>query len=293
MNSFVAAGLIVLLAFIATVKISLQGKVAKLHIRTISDSVMYCACMFTVSALVFLLFSTGSFSATTVFFGFCFGFFTAVFQVAYALAMQAGSVSLVVLLCNFSMVIPMVAAFLLYDEALTPLKAFALILVFISILLSVRPQKSAKINLPWLIAAIVASLANGIALLVQRIFRASSHGAELGNFGFAGYLGAALLMWLVVLVLRPRAKSEERHFRLTRRVVMSLLIIGGLLGGYQFLYTYALGAMENLIFLPTYTLLALVLNYLSGYFLFKERVMKRQLIGFGIGTIAIVLLTIA
>ena len=124
MNPFASAGLIVLLAILATCKIVLQGKIAKQSIKTISDSVFYCACIFTVAAVLFFLFRTGSFSFTALWMGVCFGMLTGMFQVAYALSMQTGPVSLAVLLANFSVTIPVIAAVVLYNEEMqkVPLK---------------------------------------------------------------------------------------------------------------------------------------------------------------------------
>lgn len=197
--------LILALCLIATVKMVVQGMFGKKKVKTLTDVSLFYFGIFLVASLIFS-YRLPSASGLCWLFAAVFGVFSAAFQFFYTRALATGPVSLVGLLVNLAMLIPVTFSAIAYHEPIAPLRAFGITLILVSFLLSVewgrgKPQARRR----WILYAIVTMLANGICAVVQKIYvKSAGVTADGQTFTACCYLTASVLCLAFYLIAHMR-----------------------------------------------------------------------------------------
>lgn len=230
-------------------------------------------------------------SGTTLLLAFFFGLSMAGVAITTIKALRSGPMSLTVLFGNFSAVIPILFGFLFWHEPVSLLKASGILLMFVSIYFIVNPDVNVKVSKTWVLFAGLYALTTGLMALFQLFQSKRMGGEEAAMFLFWGFTFATL--WMIVYLVFCNKKPETKMtIRLLSRENLNGLIVG-IFGGISHICTMkVLTVLDSTVFYPVKDGLCLVCNTLLGYFLFKERIHKKQFAGLVLGSIAIMILTI-
>ncbi len=193
---------------------------------------------------------------------------------------------------KMSVVMPVIAAFILYNDKVTALKIVAIVLALASVYLTTKSEnKGGKANKSLLFLPVLVFIGSGIIdTLVnytnKKLIHSPKDDALFTGFGFyiAGCIGVLILTYIVIV------KKEKLVFR---------SLIGGLaLGIPNFLSIYFIlkalssGAMESSQLYPVANVFIVILSALAGVVLFKDRLSKINAIGILLSVVAIALIMI-
>ena len=283
--------LIFILCFLATTKVTLQGRFAKTSGNTPYGVLCFNTVIFAAAALLFARWLVGCHAVTAVF-GAVFGVLTVMFQLTYVIAMSGGNVSLTVMMVNFSMIIPIAFSVIYGKEQISPLKWVGILLIAVALLLTLKKGKKQMggKKSKWLIFAITASLLNGALAICQKLYGLTFDGAEESGFVAWTYITAFLLSLAICIFQRLSHKSNG--FTVTARIAALGASAGVILAVFQWLNTYAISTIEGAIIFPSYYGGSMVLSTLSGVIILKDKLTKKQLCAVLIGVVALVLLNI-
>ncbi len=207
-------------------------------------------------------------------------------------AFRSGPMALTALFGDFSMILPILFAFLFWREPISGLRIPGILLMFAAIYLMVNPGKGSgeKISPSWVLWAGIFSLTTGLMSLFQQI-SVKTVPEESSMFLVAGFLFATLFV-LIYAAFCQRKEETRVSFPLFSRQNLNGLIVG-IFGGISHICAVAiLKLMDSAIFYPLKAGLCILFNGLLGWFLLKERVSRRRLLGFILGGVSVLLLTV-
>ena len=230
-------------------------------------------------------------SGGTLLIAFFFGLSMAGVAISTIKALRSGPMSLTVLFGNFSAVIPILFGFLFWHEPVSALKAGGILLMFVSIYFITNPDVNVKVSKTWIVFTLIYSLTSGLMALFQLLETKTFGSGESAMFLFWGFTFATL--WMCVYLLYCQRKPETRMtIRLFSRENLNGLVVG-IFGGISHICTMKiLLLMDSTVFYPVKDGLCLIGNALIGYFLFKEKLHKKQFAGLILGFAAVMILTI-
>lgn len=278
---------ILILCFLATSKVTVQGFFAKKNVTSLSDGVFFNGLIFLFSALIFL--NKLNLNTSVICFSCAFGILTVIFQLCYIKAMSCGNVSLAVLIVNLSMIIPVLVSALFYKESIGFLRLLGICLMVVALCLNVNKEKSIGYK-KWFLFCLLASLANGALAVCQQIFGKTEWKGETHSFVAWSYIIATVFSMLLYLFFK--AKGDGITFKIKPSVFIYSLSVGVILGVFQLINTKAIANINGTLLFPTYNAGTLILSTLSSILILKDKLTSNQKISIFIGIVAIVLMNI-
>lgn len=235
----------------------------RLHLN---ESVLLCGCIYGITQALFILFKTA--------------------------AMNSGPVSITTLIGNCSLLISVVVCFVLWHEPISPADIGGLTLLMLGIVLTTLKTTDGKFTKKWLFyASFFLVLGAGVGI----IFKAFS---KTGT----AYAGDMMLVASVVMLItytvfcvftkgftsisKETTKNERRTFILTA-------LVSGLLSClYNRLNISLSGALDGVIFFPTFNGGVVVLSTVLSVLILKEKLTVKQIVGISIGVLGICIIGI-
>lgn len=280
----------IMLALLATIKVTLQGAFSKGKIRVIRDSFVLNGLIFATTAVVLaLLFLRAVPSWQTLLFSLVSGISGLCFQLFYILAMRKGSLSMTVTITQFNFVVPMTLGALLYQEAITPFNLVGMVLLSVACILFRKGGKT-RLNPAWFPLTILACLFSGIGNGISVVFTHSSFAGEKELFVLGSNVVSAILCGVIALILR---KPDTPKFPLDRSLLLGLPVIGMALGGYNLLMLVALASgVKSGVLYSVANVFTLIFISCCDWIFFRERWTKRIWIGMIFGVIAVAIINL-
>lgn len=233
----------------------------------------------------------------TVLIAILFGTTTAIQGITMMVAMQLGPVSYTMMFASFSTVITALSGALFFDEELTSMKVAGILLMLASFAFAGESgTEKKKGNFAWLMLCVVVFLSTGGIGLMQKVHQISPYKAELDVFLVLAFIVTAIVSFLVA-VFTKKANSEGKFFFGTNKKALAFILTVTLGGGVcvainNKLNLFLSGVMETSVFFPIANGGTVVLSTIAAFFLFKERLSKKRLVGLFIGVLSIILLCI-
>lgn len=281
------------MAFMANVKVLVQGKFGRSVVKTTADVTCYNGLLFLFAALSFfvIFFELRLPSLLTWLMAAGFGLGSVVFQLAYLSAMKCGPVSLTVLLNNFSVIITSLFGVVAYGEDFTPFKAAGLVLVLCSFVFTVKTEQTdSTFNWKWLALTLTAAVSGAAGSVLLKIHQNTPYHSERTLFVPHAYLVAAVLSAVLVLVFRQRGQPVT--FRLKPSLLLPTAGAGVVLGLYQFLSLWLARRMDSMVMYPINSCTCILVSFLFGVVFFKDRLTPRQWFGSVLGIVGVVLISL-
>ena len=266
-------------------KVSFQSLNAKRGGLSAKDHIFFTMLVFLVATFPFLPYLFIA-SSMVWLYAAAYAICNVIFQIAYTCALSRGNVSLAVMFANFGMLMPIAVSCVIYGDRPSPFRIVGICMIVIVFILNIKREKYRKPG--YLALVIVAMLANGAGLSVQKLFVNFCNGDEIFEFVSASYLLGALLCGIVCAIMSLDRNKKEYAF--DWRTLLASSGAGISLALFLALNTYAAGIVDGSFHYPTHSGAAILLSTLPGVLIFKDRLSSRQWFACVVGCVAIILM---
>lgn len=287
--------LLLLLPFLVSTKVLLQGHFSKSKVRSLSDTFYLTGFIFAaISVITGILFFRVLPSASTVLFAILFGAVNYVYQASYCTAFHAGPVSLTSIICNFNMIVIVPFGALVFKEEIGLFQwiGFALVAAAMILLNRSNETNGKKANVKWLFLALLTMVTSGFTGILQSAYGKYFPSDEKDSFIVIGYVVASLLSFATACLMKR--KTKQSFFKIDPRFLGGIAIIGAVLGLYNILIieVQARGYFSSSVLFPVLSVLNFIMTLTASILFLKEKIKFRQWIGVVVGTIAVVLMNL-
>ena len=277
----------------------LKGIYNKHYANDATESYKYTAVLSFIGAAALIILSGAEFSASpfSVLLGLLFGITIMGHSCASSVAIQMGPWAYTSVLVALAVVIPAFSGAVIWDEPLSWLDFVGLVFMIVCILLSVKKDKeSKKASIKWLLSCVIAMVCMAGIGLVQKTHQSSSHKSEITVFLTTAFIFSAICS-TVIYLLKSRSvkeRNERTSVKLPKRdklrAYLIMICAGFSLALNHNINLYLSGALDSVVFFPSMCACELLGITLASLLLFKERLSRRQWMGFVCGIIAVLLL---
>lgn len=239
--------------------------------------------------LFFILISGGTyvFNSRTLFLASLFAICYAVATIFNVLAIRYGPLSLSSLIVSYSLIIPSLFGIIFLHEPFKAAILLGTVLLLISLLLINLKKGDTAVTLKWSIYAFFAFLGNGFCSSVQKLHQIEYPGMYRHEFMIAAMIIVTIINFIALLIVRKDNISNSFHLSIKYSVpagvfnsVVNLLMM-----------MLAVKLPASFMF-PVISAGGIVMTLIASIALYKERLSKRQLIGFVMGMASIIVLNI-
>lgn len=233
--------------------------------------------------------------STTLFYGLAMGVFFCTSALTSLMALITGDLSLTGLFISFSLIVPTLYGIFLGDEVGTPffigLALFLICLVFVNVKFGKKekPQEKKPISLKWVIFVTIATIANGVSSTIQTAHQKATG----GKFGSELMIIALILGCIVYLVFC--LMTEKEKIKDAKNDALKFGCLVGVLTGLTNLLVMMFTGQDLMpvaIFFPALSGTSLIMTFLIGFFLYKEKYTPLQYFGIICGLASVILLNI-
>ena len=218
-----------------------------------------------------------------------FGIAYATATIAEFIALSCGSLAITAMIMSYSLILPTLYGVCFWGETLGLRQYVGLAVLCVSLFLirgqDTNDSEKKKQRLKWLLFAALAFVGNGGCTIFQ-------HEQQLafGNKYDNSYMVMALtFVFAVFSIIAILLERKDILPTLCKGGGFALLTgIGN--GATNLLVMLILVSLPASVFFPVLSALSLVLSTLASVFLFKERLLLRQLIALLLGCVAVVLI---
>ena len=221
-----------------------------------------------------------------------FAFFILFTQTGEILAMNYGSVSMTMMIFSCGFLIPIFYGCIFLNESISPWQIIGLAVLIVALVMIISPKKNERLSWLWLVFTVLSTLGSGTNAVIQKIHQASEHKGELLPFLFFALLFSSIFSFVASLLTRggenTTKESKNRHSE-----ALLFLLLGGVCVGVLNILNLALaGKLPAVVQFPVYSIGSMILSGLAARFIYRERMSRRKLIGFGIGCVAITVIAV-
>lgn len=221
----------------------------------------------------------------TCFYGCLYGVFQALFLFFKMQAMMTGPVSITTLIGNCSLILSTGLGVLIWQESVGWSQWLGVGLLIAAMVLCTRSSPGMPLTKKWGFSCAGFFVIAGSIGVIMKLFSKVAPN-EVGSI----ILISAVVMAAVYLLLYFLcALRDPTPVRLTKRELLLALSCGLVSCGYNRLNGYLAGVIDSIIFYPVFNGATILLSVLCGCLLFKERFARRQIWGFIVGVIALLL----
>lgn len=202
-------------------------------------------------------------------------------------AIAAGSLSLTSLITNCALVIPTFYSLLFLGENSSVFFFVGVAVLLAALILVNKSSESTPITGKWLLYVGISFIGNGMCSLSQTLQQNAFDGA--GKNEFMIFALVLVVIGSVIMMITQERKNIKVYVKLG---TTKGLICGVANGIVNMLVMVLLGSMPASVVFPLITGGSIVFTYVISKLAFREKLSKRQTIGFVLGVISIVLLNL-
>ena len=218
-----------------------------------------------------------------------FGFSVALTQIMQSRAMGKGPSSIVTLIYSCGFLMPIFYGLVFWEEKVSLYQWMGIALLTAALGLIVAKREKGGALLTWMPFAVVAMLGSGANAIFQKTHQRSPSAEELPFFLVCSLFFAALFTGIASLTLREK-KGSERSLEKKRRgmrEIVTPLCLGLCVGALNFLNLSLSGKIPSVLHFPIYNVGSMLLTVILSALIYKDKLAKRQTVGFVLGMIAI------
>ncbi|MBQ4630181.1 MAG: EamA family transporter [Clostridia bacterium] len=216
--------------------------------------------------------------------GFALGF--AAIMVFSILAIRCGSLAITSLIISYSLMVPTVFGIIYFKEPTSWPLYVGVALLLISLALINREEGKVKVNVKWIIYAVLSFFGNGFCYVVMQLQEKSAYASQSNEFMIIALLMAATLMIVMALIY------ERKHAIMCLKKAYFPVICGAANGLANFLTILLLGMMPASVMNPLTAAGGIVATAAVSILLYHEKLSKYQIAGVILGTASVVFLNL-
>lgn len=288
--------LLLLLSVAAYVAVTLgMGYLGKKTLKTTAD-MMYFQLVRNIGCVICMAIIAGTFAASklTVLLGAAMGLAALISSVGNLLAFKYGPVSVSVLIVSsLAMLLASLAGPIFWHESVSTLQIIGMGLCILSMLLLTEKSVVKKASFAWILALLAGGFGGGVQGPIQKVLATSDCAGENLAFVLYTFIFCTLASLIVLLLVRRGGDAEKKQplFSLKGRILLLVLSQTVLSVFLNINNLHLVAELPTVIFFPSYSIGGLLLTSVASCLLFKEKLSKRQLIGFGVGLAALLLIS--
>ncbi|MEE1050206.1 MAG: GRP family sugar transporter [Clostridia bacterium] len=264
-------------AALHTIDFSEKGRVFRFNL----------GCSVIWALVLFILGGRLEFSPNIIIFGGIYAAAQVLFLIFKAKAMSLGSISLTTLIGNMSLVLSTIVGVLIWNESVGISQIIGILMLIISIIICTYEKSELKNTRGWIICCVLFFV---FAAAVGVIFKAySKTGENINNM----MLFASILMTIFLAISSAAVRDKTKSHTKVEKAYISKLILCGIISCfYNRINIYLSGAMDSVVFFPSFNGGTIILSAVVGIFAFKEKLKKKQLFGIVMGIASILIIGI-
>lgn len=221
----------------------------------------------------------------SILFGICY----ASSNICLIMALKHGPISLSNLFLQFSLIVTSIWGLLFWNSELKPTVFIGLAVAAVSLVLCLYRKESSKINLKWLIWAILLLVSNAGCAIIQK----SQQLAFDFKYGTSFMFFATVISSIASIAWFALAKKPEN----TSTVIKKYGFLPCIAGIINFLLNLlvimlASGTLSPSLIYPVIAIGGIAINSVASVIFFKERLAAVQWIGIALGAVAVALLSL-
>jgi len=230
-------------------------------------------------------------SLYTVLMAILFGLVTAGATLFSMKALSTGPLSYTNVICCCSMIIPSLSGLVMFGEPVTAMQWVGCGLMLVSMICSVDSKnKGSGMSFKWLVFCLCSFCMSGSIGIMQKVHQNSVYKDEISSFLVIAFLVSSLFSLLVSLWYQKK-KGMALHVLHNGRKFGFFGVVSGLgIAACNQINMYLAGVMPAIIFYPIVNSGFMFLCCLAGFFIWKEKLSKKQWFGLVAGAVAIFLL---
>jgi len=279
-----------LLLIMVIVFMSLQNVFQKQYnIKSEQPNVFLFGGFTSIAALLFFVVTSGfrlDFNPDFFPYSFGFGITYAMSLIGLVYAIRYGSLAISTLAISYSLLIPTLYGIMFLDEKISINTCIGILFLIVSIFLINAKKSETKFTLKWGIFILMAFLGNGFCSTFQKMEQNAMNGAYKSEFMIVALIITTLIMFTMVFVSKGKVKSE---LKLCAVNAMPSGIANGIVNLFVMLLT---GSMPNAILFPSVSAGGIVLSFILAILVYKERLTKKQNLGYVFGIASVILLNL-
>lgn len=204
-------------------------------------------------------------------------------------AIACGSFTLSMLIITYSLVFPILFGIIFLHEPVSAFTCIGFVLLMVSLFFvrGDKDEKEKKLSAKWLISIVIVMLGNGLLAIIQKVQQLRFNN-ECNNEFMIVALAVSAFVLLAGGIIKDRKQLKE-----IMRYGVPYAGTAGLANGVNNFLTIAVNNLLPLsVVSPVCSGMRIVFSFLSATVLFKEKYLKRQIVGVGMGVIALVFLNL-
>lgn len=231
---------------------------------------------------------------------FAFGVFFVLTLITMTMAMNSGHLGITLLIQNSSLMVPSIFGMIAWGEKLNLFKGLGILFILALLALSAGDNTAAAGSVKnwnkkrWLVLTGLAFFGDGILGILQGLMSRASAETSSNTFTFWTSIFSIVVAGAVYLVLRMRGQGAKLTRDKKDALAFTGLIAGigvGTAGGNSF-SILALTQLPGLVFFPLRQGGLVLVMWLVGILLYKEKVTKRGLIMLATGMLGLILINL-
>lgn len=226
-------------------------------------------------------------TAKTFIYGAIFGIVTIIAQWCYTVALNKGPTSICAMIYSFGFILPTVSGALFWNEPFGITTFIGLFIAVSAIIVSSFTNKTdSKKEIGFILPNLIAMLASGGLGILQKVHQTSDDANNLDAFMVVAFGLATIISFTMIFFTKQN--SEKNALKLS----INPILAGASFGAVSLVNTMLAGRMESAVLFPTLNIGVMMACLISGIIIFKEKPTKAQIIAFGLGIAAILILSI-
>ncbi|HNW68829.1 MAG TPA: DMT family transporter [Bacteroidales bacterium] len=205
--------------------------------------------------------------------------------IIYAISVQKAGIAITSVLGKMSVIIPVLLGFIMFQEKITWIRITGIILALTAFVFTLQRSSKQKTAIKYLILPVLLFIGNGLNdcffKIAQELYICDDYTTFLITAFFVS-MAIGMVTMLVLLI----SKKEKLHYK--------NLVAGILLGIFNWFSTYfflvGLSCFDVSVFVPVFNASIVCIAALTGYFFFREKLTKTNIIGIILAIIAIILI---
>ena len=265
---------------------------SKNHTRNNADIYLYLLICNVMTAVLLVITSTDfSVSWFTLITAVIFGLLVIFCSFASNKGLNYGPLGVFTMISSFSTAISALSGVLFFGETLSWQKVTGMLLMLAMVVVTANFSKAGQKKIPaiFYVFCAVGLLTNGGVGIMQKVHQSSEFKNELDMFLIISFVLSSVVP--IVGYIQEKKHGHAPTISLSpKRVPFWLCVIGAICTVIPHRFNLFLsGTMDSIIFFPIVNGGALMLVLLSAFVIFREKPTVRQLIGIGLGFLAIFL----
>lgn len=241
-------------------------------------------------ALIFFVINSGGeleFNLDILPYSALFAFFFGTAVVTQVFAIKTGSLSMTVLFSSYSLLIPTVYGMFFLKEDVGAMFYMGLVLLLISLfLININKNENLKFSPVWIVCILLCFISNGLCSTVQKVQQLNFSGAYKNEFMIIALTIVSAVLFTLGIIKHGNRKEMLKS-------CIGYGSIKGLGNGFMNYIVMVVSAyLPSAVLFPSISAGSIFMNYVCSLLIYKEKLTKRQTVGYIIGIFSVILLNI-